>query len=217
MPDRPGAQEAAHDSTGRTESVMNESHDVGLSAPTLLHHHADDVAVLVAEVEAEFGRVDANRTAAHSTALDPTTPARLIPRARGDIFELDFKADRLSRALTELRAKHEAARVQVEEARRRAELATVTNERDAIAAEINDRYPVLAGEIADLLARVRANDARTTALGLDRAECVARGIPNSGYLGMSPVHWLVEMVRLPVLDPLEGTRGEQLWPASSRP
>ena len=67
-------------------------------------------------------------------------------------------------ALDQLRAKQEAATAHAEAAARAAHHAEVTAERDALADELRERYPALAGELADLLTRVRASNERVEAV-----------------------------------------------------
>jgi hypothetical protein len=135
-----------------------------------------------------------------------------VPQARADLYELDFKIERLSAALQALKARHEAAIVQAREAARQAQIALVREERDRVAEELAATYPRLAATLADLLGGVRACDQKAAALGLERVEALARGIPGNGYVNGSPAPWLVNSVRLPAWDPMEGIHGRDLWP-----
>jgi hypothetical protein len=90
----------------------------------------------------------------------------------------------------------------------------VTAERDALAAELTEAYPRLAGSLADLLARVRALDARLAPLGLDGVENVARDLPRHGYIAGEPVTRLVAATRLPAWDAKETVRGRDLRPVA---
>jgi hypothetical protein len=90
--------------------------------------------------------------------------------------------------------------------------ADVTAERDALADELRECYPTLAGELADLLTRVRASNERVEAVNrsggpwIDPVETVARGIAPNG------THFLTTGVRLPPLDRDAHGLGRYLWP-----
>ena len=60
----------------------------------------------------------------------------LADDARGDLFDLDLKVERLSIAVELLKAKHEAATIREAEERQAAEVAEATAERDALAKEV---------------------------------------------------------------------------------
>ena len=116
------------------------------------------------------------------------------------------------RRLDQLRAKHEAAVAHAEAGRTRCHHAEVTAERDALADELRERYPAFAGELADLLTRIRSNNARVEAVNrsggpwIDPVETVARGIAPNG------TDFLTTWVRLPPLDGEGHAMGQYLWP-----
>ena len=113
-------------------------------------------------------------------------------------------------ALDHLRVKHEAAVAHAEASRLVS--SHKVSERDALADELRRRYPALAGELADLLTRVRANNERVEAVNrsggpwIDPVETVARGIAPNG------TDFLTTWVRLPPLDREEHAMGQYLWP-----
>ena len=90
-------------------------------------------------------------------------------------------------------------------------------ERDALAEELRERYPALAGELADLLKRVRASNERVEAVNrsggpwIDPAETVARGIPPNG------TDFLTTWVRLPSFEREAHQIGQYLWPVPLNP
>ena len=84
--------------------------------------------------------------------------------------------------------------------------------RDGLAEELRQRYPALAGELAELLTRVRANNERVDAVNrrggpwIDPVESVARGIAPNG------TNFLATWVRLPPFDRDAHGLGQYLWP-----
>src|SRR5215212_3056905 len=90
------------------------------------------LATLITEAEAALTAAKAELTAARARALDPLAAASQVAGARGDMFEAEFRADRLTVALDHLRSKHEAAAARARDAERDAEVARVTAERDEL-------------------------------------------------------------------------------------
>jgi hypothetical protein len=168
------------------------------------------LAELIDEARTELTCVTEERDRARSKSLDPTTPAALVPGARGDVFEAEFAAERLTVAIERLKDRHEAAVVRERETARAA--AALAAERDALAAELTEAYPRLVGELVDLLGRVRALDERLAPLGLDGVENVARGIPRNGRIAGEPVSLLASSVRLPAFDANERVYS---WPPAA--
>ena len=68
----------------------------------------------------ELASVTQARDRARSKALDPATPAAIVPGARGNVFEAEFKIERLTVAIERLKDRHEAAVAREHEARRAA-------------------------------------------------------------------------------------------------
>jgi hypothetical protein len=90
--------------------------------------------------------------------------------------------------------------------------AKVIAERDSLATEFEEAYPRLSGALADLLARVAANNARVKAANrpgepwIEIVETVSRGIKPKG------LHFLLNAVRLPPFSLQAHAMGEVLWP-----
>ena len=130
---------------------------------------------------------------------------------------LEFEIERLTSALNHLRPALDQAREREEQAEADAFRAEVTAERDALANDIVDKYEVSAREIASLLTRMTANNARVEAVNrlgrgprLKSAEDTVRG----AYVGM----WtLASGVRLPPLNPSAHAGGSFIWPLPEPP
>ena len=94
----------------------------------------------------------------------------------------------------------------MKEAERNAFRVEVTRERDALVAELKERYPELAGELVDLFTRITVNNQRAKQAGIDSVENLARGTTNVD------IHRLIEAVRLPPFEPRAQAMGQMLWP-----
>ena len=90
--------------------------------------------------------------------------------------DCSFRIERLSTAIERLKQRHEFAVGNEKELARQAELAEVEAERDALAQELKEKYPRLAGELADLLERIKKNNDRCRAHFLPLVEHKARGM-----------------------------------------
>jgi hypothetical protein len=172
----------------------------------------DDVAALIAAVEQDLERLGHERDAATQRSLDPVTPVDAVVRAREQTDGCEFALARLTVALQQLQAKHEAAVCHVKQAARDALHAEITAERDALADELRTRYPELSKALGDLLSRVKANNARVEQLNrtggpwIASVETVARGMPANG------IHWLISAVQLPPFEYRAHEMGKTLWP-----
>ena len=172
----------------------------------------DEITSVITSAELERDRLQAEREAARAVAFNPLTKSADVEAARRAGSTAEWQLARLTVALDQLRSKHEAAVAHAEAAARAAHHAEVTAERDALAEELRQRYPALAGELADLLTRVRASNERVEAVNrsggpwIDPVETVARGIAPNG------TDFLTTWVRLPPLDREEHAMGQYLWP-----
>jgi hypothetical protein len=172
----------------------------------------DEVTEVITSAEHERDHLNAEREKARAVAFDPLTKSDVVEAARRVGSAADWALARLDVALDQLRAKHEAAVTHAEQATRAAHHAEVTTERDALADELRERYPALAGELADLLTRVRASNERVEAVNrsggpwIDPVETVARGIAPNG------TDFLATWVRLPSFEREAHQMGQYLWP-----
>ena len=97
-----------------------------------------------------------------------------------------FSRDRLHEAVRRLGERLREVKAREEHARRRAAYQAALVERDALAAELAEVYPPIETQLADLLARIQANNERIERInerglpsGAERllvAELVARGL-----------------------------------------
>lgn len=155
---------------------------------------ADNEALLV-DLQAEIERLGKARDSAAGESID-------FALSDDDRDEAASKAARLDRTIKALeveidevaayteRRKGEDAR-KAKEAEKRAAL----TERDEIAARFADRVPAMMAELVALLGQVKANAERMRLAGVHEAnaELVARGIPATGHIQMTPVMAFVEM------------------------
>ena len=150
-------------------------------------------ADLIREVEAASVAAGEASDAARQRALDPRLSPARVAEARREMDDAAFSRDRLQEAVRRLGERLKDLQQQEERARRRADRARVVAERDALAAELAEVYPPLSEQLADLAARIAANDAERQRLsdGIVGAESKARGFSNSS----GPL--ITEAMRLP--------------------
>jgi hypothetical protein len=164
------------------------------------------VAVLISEVEAAAAQSDEAAEIARTRALDPACPLESVNAQRRAMEDAAFRRDRLSVALPRLGDRQRELAAAEENQRRRTAYDEVMAERDRLADELRRVYPPLAAQLADLLARVEANDRQVVFInanalpsGANRlllAELVARGL--QGFVTNSrETPGIVEQVRLP--------------------
>ena len=125
-----------------------------------------------------------------------------------------FRRDRLKEAVRRLGERLREVKKQEEQVRRRAAYDASLIERDKLAAELAEVYPPLAEKLADLAARIAANDAVIERVNrklphganwLASAEAIARGL--KGFVdGPTYIPRVTEQMRLPAfkysgLDP----------------
>jgi hypothetical protein len=137
---------------------------------------SNDVQTLITEVEAASLSSNEAAERARERALDPVFPAKEVAEACRQMEDAAFARDRLSAAVPRLQGRRWIAYEKVKA------------ERDKLAAELADVYPAVEHKLADLLARIDANDRqiehineRALPAGVRRlvvAELVARGLPS---------------------------------------
>ena len=174
---------------------------------------SESLAALVSEVKATLTQLQEECKRTSAIALDPLTRSSEGVGARADVFDLEFKIERLEKALGKLYEKHELALSHEKEAALAAKIAELKQEQAALAAELSEAYPRLAGELSGLLGRVSAFDQKAQPYGVTRIESVARGIPPHGLVrGTTMVGWLTDSVRLPAFSPDDSIMQKDLWP-----
>ena len=179
----------------------------------------DDVAALLAEVDAAVLKVGDELSRARTEAFDPMSTTAVIASARGTIFECEFRLQRLVEARDRLAEKHAAAVERVEAERRAAAHADLIARRDALAGRFEGVWRDHAEPLAAFLHEVTAVDeeigtANRLKLGvwIDRTETIAR--PGVSDLDQ---HKLVSMAtRLPPWDHDAHRSGELLWPPQAQ-
>src|SRR5262245_24655711 len=117
------------------------------------------VADLIAEAESAAITSGEEAGAARTRALDPTLSASDMAVARRAMEDAAFSRDRLQEATRRLSERRHELKLQEEQARRCAAYDAALAERDKLAAELAEVYPPVAAKLADLAARVAANDA----------------------------------------------------------
>ena len=175
----------------------------------------DDVAALLAEVEAAITKAGDELSRARETAFDPLSTTAAVASARGVTFDAEFRHGRLVVARDRLVEKHAAALERVEQERRAAAHAALVARRDELAGRFPDVWASLAVPLSEYLHEVAAIDEEIATsnrlrLGpwLDRTESVAR--PGVSDLDQ---HKLVSMAtRLPPWDHDAHRSGQLLWP-----
>src|SRR5262249_54147423 len=118
-----------------------------------------DVAILIAEAETAVIACSEAAEAARSRALNPALCAADVTAARHQMDDAGFKRDRMQEAVRRIGERLREVKAQEEQERRRSAYDAALAERDKLAAELAEVYPPLAGKLADLAARVAANDA----------------------------------------------------------
>jgi hypothetical protein len=164
--------------------------------------------------------VSANERAerARTRALDPALSSNVVIEARRQMEDAAFQRDRLQVAVTKLRERLVSVKADEEDARRLRAYDEVAAERDRLADELREFYPATAARLAELLARIVANDQVVEQINAHRlprnhdrllcAELAARGLDG----------WVKNWVQTPriteetVLPSFRQGAGGYLWP-----
>jgi chromosome segregation ATPase len=163
------------------------------------------VADLIAEVEAAVIAAGQEAEAARTRALDPALSAADVAAARHEMESSFFNRDRMYEAVRRLGERLGEVKQQEEAARRRVAYDAALVERDKLAAELAEVYPSLAEKLADLAARVAANDAAIERVNqklpdgkkwLANAELMARQL-KSFFDGTADIPRIAKHMRLP--------------------
>jgi len=171
-------------------------------------------ADLIREVEAASVAAGEESDAARQRALNPRLVAGQVAAARKESEDAAFRRDRLREAVRRLGERLKELQEQEERARRRAERARVVAIRDALAAELAEVYPPLVAKLADLVARIAANDAEIAGLlpgdGVVGAEFKGRDIAHFH----SSIPRITEHMRLPAFE--YAPQQPYAWPPTLR-
>jgi len=182
---------------------------------------ADDVTDLIGEAEAAASSAGEAAQRARAQALDPALSAERVAIARREMEDAAFRRDRMQTAVIKLGERLRELKAQEEDQRRWAAYERARAERDKLAAELKEVYPTFAARLADVLARIDANDreieysntrARPSgAEWLAGAEMVARGL--KGFVdGTADVPRITRDLRLPAFE--YDRHAPTVWPPS---
>jgi hypothetical protein len=165
-----------------------------------------DVADLIAEAEASAVSSAEAADRARTRALDPALSATEVAAARRSMEDGAFARDRMQEAVVRLGERLRDVRRQEEQARRRTAYDAALAERDVLAAELATLYPDVAEQLADLVARIAANDAVIERINLkslpdgakwlDGTELLARGLRGFND-GTATIPRITQHMRLP--------------------
>jgi hypothetical protein len=173
-------------------------------------------ADLIREVEAASVVAGETSDAARQRALDPRLSATGVAEARREMDDAAFRRDRLQEAVRRLGERLKELERQEERARRRADLARVAAERDRLAAELAEVYPKYSERLADLAARIAANDAEIARLRLFEVVGAERTARDFG--GRSPsdsaIPYITHHMRLPAFK--FSVQAPYAWPPTLR-
>jgi hypothetical protein len=184
--------------------------------------NSDDVAALIRDAQAASAL--ANETAEHARAraLDPALSAKDVAEARRQTDDAAFARDRLTAALPRLHQRFKELTAAEENVRRWTAYDEAKAERDKLAEELARTYPPLAEQLAELAARMAANDRELDVInnfkrpsGADRilsAEEVARGLRGFAA-GLEHIPRITKDLRLPAYSYTRCT-GAYAWPRS---
>jgi hypothetical protein len=177
---------------------------------------SNDVATLIKDAERAAGLASDMAEQARNHALDPTLSGSELKDARKCMDDAAFRRDRLRAALGKLRDRLAELKDQEEDARRQVAYDKAEALRDELAGELADLYPALAQKLAELLARIAANDREIEYInghalpsGAKRllvAELKARGLPVVANSIETPR--ITDHLQLPPWQP----RSNYLWP-----
>lgn len=175
-------------------------------------------AALTTPVTAAFARAVMYRTRerlaelaerkseALTSALDPRAEPETVREARASAEDLAFEHQRLTVAAEQLKARADELSKAEQVAAKQAGYDAAKAERDALAREIGERYPVIVGELVALLQRLKRSDdlcAQANSLGVGpyllSADEVARGTFVAG--GVRKEHWpKLSQIKLPPIE-----------------
>ena len=182
---------------------------------------SDHVSQLIVEVEAAAAAADAAAKSGREEALDPALSPADVAAARREMEDAAFRRDRMQTAVVKLGERLGELRRKEEDKRRWIVYEKARAQRDKLAVELKEVYPSLAARLADLAARVSANDreiehintwARPSgAEGLAGAVLVARELKNFND-GTANVPSITAGLRLPGFD--YHRRDPYTWPRS---
>jgi len=192
-----------------SQRVVQRTLDDRIAAAFLSGAISTDVEELIANSEAAAASSEEAVEVARAQALDPTLPTEKVQTARQQMDDAAFRRDRLRMAVTKLRDRLQQLKAQEDNERRWQAYEKAKAERDKLVSELKDVYPAYATRLADLVARIKANDREVDRINLraqpDGAEwlrsveLVARDLTGWND-GTATVPRLVRDLRLPAFE-----------------
>ncbi len=189
-----------------TQRVSKPSLDDRIAAAFSTGMKSGDVPELIGEAEAASTSAGEAAQCARAQALDPALSAEKVTVARREMDDAMFRRDRMQMAVTKLGERLRELKAEEEDHRRWLAYEMAKAARDKLAAELKEMYPALAARLADLAARIDANDREVEksntrakpngAQWLAGAELAARGLKGFND-GAANVPRITEELRLP--------------------
>lgn len=180
-----------------------------------------DVVELIREAEAAVKLAGESAQSARAEALDPALSTERVAIARREMEDAAFRRDRMQMAVTKLNDRLRELRAEEDDQRRWLAYEKAKKERDKLAGELTETYPVFACQIAVLLTRIVVNDRDIEFINADRlpsgadrllvAELIARGL--KGFVDNSAnIPRITSELRLP--DFKYNRHDPYTWPPS---
>lgn len=149
-----------------------------------------DIRVAAAETQTKLD-------AATARALDPRAGSAAAYHAREEADGHTFALERLAASESAVRKAAAAAKNREDAETYETRRAEVRIERDALAAELTEKYPRLAAELCDLFQRIEQCDRRASGFGLASVDSEARGIEDWMLMQRQEFVKLGELLALP--------------------
>ncbi|MCX5579453.1 hypothetical protein [Kaistia terrae] len=165
----------------------------------------DDVSAVLSASRQALDKAETEVAHLQRASLDPLVAPDKADVTRDAWERARFDRDRIAAAIVALEQRvAQLARIDAEADKRNA-YQVAKAERDALAADLRDRYPALAEELVSLLVRLQASDARLATVNraipdgeawLGSAEAIARDCPIDFRSGVSLIS-RITAARLP--------------------
>lgn len=191
------------------QNKPKRSLDDRIAAAFSLGTTSGDVVELISQAEAAASAAGEVAQLARTQALDPALSTERVAIARREMEDAAFRRDRMQMAVTKLGERLGELRAQEEDQRRWLAYEKAKTERDKLATELKEVYPGFAARVADLAARIDANDRDIEGINtrarpngsewLRGAELVARDLRGFND-GTANVPRIIGELRLPAFE-----------------
>lgn len=185
---------------------------------------SSDVATLISEVELAAAAAGEAADAVRQLALDPSLTAAEANVARTQMDDATFRRDRMQTAVAKLTERKDQLRREEVNRRRWAAYEKAEEERDRLSIELKELYPTFSTRLADVLARIEANDRELeringrelpdNAATLRSAEMIARGLKTL-VDGTSDIPRITKHLKLPAFE--YDRQARFTWPRELKP